>query len=112
MNLNALYKRWKAFVARMNEFGVPVPTARDPKTGKGSVSFSLVVISTALVVMGIVGKWSKLAGDIDLDNAMEFLWSALAIYFGRQWQTKSGMKIEGSVEQPQSQSQSEPPSQQ
>lgn len=93
-----LYKKWVKLVDRMNGKGVPLPTVRDPKTGMGSISLTLVFISSIFVIVGIVGKWAKIAGDIDMNNAMEFFYTSCALYFGRQWQMKSGTKIEGELQ--------------
>lgn len=93
-----LYKKWTQFVNKMNSKGVPLPTVRDPKTGMGSISLTLVFISSIFVIVGIVGKWAKIAGDIDMGNAMEFFYTSCALYFGRQWQMKSGTKIEGELQ--------------
>lgn len=103
MFVQALYKKWMDLVNKANEYGVPLPSVRDPKTGKGSISLTLVFISSILVIIGIVGKWSKVAGEIDMNNAMEFFYASSALYFGRQWQMKSGAKVEGSIADPQSQ---------
>ncbi len=92
-----LYTKWKHLVNKMNNKGVPLPTVRDPKTGLGSISLTLVFVSSVLVIVGIVGKWAKIAGEIDMNNAMEFLYTSCALYFGRQWQMKSGTKIEGTL---------------
>jgi hypothetical protein len=97
MLANLLYKKWKNLVTKANSLGVPVPTVRDPKLGTGSISLTLVFISSLLVIIGIVGKWSKIAGDIDMNNAMEFFYASSALYFGRQWQ-KVGPKTEGSTD--------------
>ena len=98
MLANLLYKKWKNIVTKANSLGIPLPTVRDPKLGTGSISLTLVFISSLLVIIGIVGKWSKLAGEIDMNNAMDFFYASSALYFGRQWQIKAGTKIEGSIE--------------
>ena len=88
-----LLKKWQKLVSDANKLGVPVPSIRDPKTGIGSISLTLLFISSVLVILGIVGKWSKLAGEIDMGNAMEFFYASSALYFGRQWQTKTSAKV-------------------
>lgn len=93
MLVKLLYDKWKIAVDKANSMGVPLPTVRDPKTGMGSISLTLVFISSLLVIIGIVGKWSKIAGEIDMNNAMEFLYASLSLYFGRQWQNKSASKL-------------------
>lgn len=92
-----LYKKWIHLINQLNSKGVPVFTIRDPKTGCGSISLTLLFLSSLLVMIGIVGKWSKLAGEIDMNNAMEFFYASSALYFSRKWQTKSGTKIEGEL---------------
>ena len=91
-------KTWKKIVIKANESGIPLPLVHDPKQKIGSVSLTLVFISSILVVVGIVGKWSKFAGEIDMNNAMEFFYASTALYFGRQWQIKSSTKPEMSVQ--------------
>lgn len=84
---------WMKFVGQMNSKGVPMPMVRDPKNGLGSVSLTLVFISSLLVIIGIVGKWSKFLGDIDIANALQFFYASSALYFGRQWQLKDGISV-------------------
>lgn len=99
--------KWKNFVGRMNRAGVPVPTIRDPKTGVGSVSLTLVFVSSILVILGIIGKWSQAFGTVDVNNALEFFYASSALYFGRNWGSKTGGKLE-QAQQPQV-PQQEPP---
>jgi len=92
--MKALYKKWKMVVNRANAVGVPLPTIRDPKSGLGSVSLTLIFLSSLLVILGIVGKWSKSLGEIDIRNALEFFYASSALYFGRQWNKKADTKPE------------------
>jgi len=109
MLVNSLYKKWKNLVTKANSLGIPIPTVRDPKFGVGSISLTLVFISSLLVIIGIVGKWSQIAGEIDMSSAMEFFYASSALYFGRQWQLKDGTKIEGSTNSPSSPDSPNPP---
>lgn len=102
MNLSALYQKWKEFVACMNNKGVPVPTVRDPSSGSGSVSLTLLVISSAMVILGIFTKWSGKLGGVDVGNALEFFYASSALYFGRKFQTKKGNSIDGAGSSPDS----------
>ena len=70
MSLKDVTNNWKSFIVRMNEKGVPVPMAR--YKGEGSPALTLVVMSSGLVAIGIVGKWAGHLGGIDMNNAMEF----------------------------------------
>ena len=89
MKISAMLNKWKQFVVRMNDKGIPVPMVRDPNTLEGSVSLSLVCVSTLLVVVGIVGKWSGKLGGIDMVNAMQFFYASCTLYFGHSWVHKS-----------------------
>lgn len=90
MDMKKLYEKWKQFVRDMNAKGIPVPTIRDPKTGFGSISLTLVFLSSVIIIAGIVGKSAGALGGLDMNMAMEFFWTSTALYFGRQFQTKSG----------------------
>ena len=61
---------------------------RDPQTLEGSVSLTLVVISSFLVIVGIVGKWSGWLGGIDMNSAFNFFYASTTLYFGHTWITK------------------------
>lgn len=86
MGYRKLFEKWKNFVALLNKKGVPAPTIRDPKTGQGSVSLTLVFISSAIVIVGIIGNWSAKLGNVDMANAMQFFWTACTLYWGRKFQ--------------------------
>ena len=90
MTFKELINKWNKFVSDLNEKGIPMPTIRDPKTGFGSISLTLVFISSVIVVAGIIGKSAGVLGGLDMNSAMEFFWTATSLYFGRQFQTKSG----------------------
>jgi len=90
MLINTLYKKWAKLVSNFNKYGLPAPTIRDPKTGLGSISLTLVFVSSIFVIIGIVGKWSNKFGTIDVGTALEFFYASSALYFGRQWQSKRG----------------------
>ena len=44
------------YIEYLNKKGIPIPTVRDPKTQRGSVSLTLVAISSGLVIVGCVNK--------------------------------------------------------
>jgi hypothetical protein len=76
-----------------NICGLNIPMVKDPKTGLGSVSLTLLFISSIIVVVGLVGKWSGYLA-INLDNALEFFYAASALYFGRKWVGKTGNTVD------------------
>lgn len=92
--LKELWKKLSGLVAVANKYGIPIPMVRDPKTGIGSVSLTLVFISSIMVILGLVGKWSGRLGTIDIHNALEFFYASSALYFGRNWKTGASVKDE------------------
>ena len=102
MTINDVIDKWKKFVSDMNTKGIPLPTARDPKTGTGSVTFSLVVFSAGLCGLSIIFMLStsvaKLTTDFTLnpettaqvksafDSSFQFLIASLSAYLGRKFQ--------------------------
>lgn len=113
MNLIA---KWKAFVERMNSQGIPLPTARDPKTKVGSVTLSLVVFSAGLCgtsIMIMLGtSLAKLSTNFVLNaetstqihdafvSSLQFLVASLGAYLGRKMQKdpNGGVTLESSTD--------------
>jgi hypothetical protein len=87
MSVKAIYTKWKKFVSDMNDKGIPLPMVRDPNSLEGSVSLTLVVMSSMLVVAGIVGKWAGFLG-IDMASAFNFFYASTTLYFGHSWVNK------------------------
>lgn len=99
MNILELKDKWFSFVNKMNRLGVPVPTVRDPKTGKGSITASLVVVSAGLfgfcilfMLATVVSKWAGVFIMTDqafsslktaADYSWQFLMTAIGAYLGR-----------------------------
>jgi hypothetical protein len=85
--LQKLLKELRKLVHTANMYGIPLPMVRDPKTEIGSVSLTLVFISSVMVILGLVGKWSGRLGVVDINNALEFFYASSFLYFGRNWRT-------------------------
>jgi hypothetical protein len=85
MDIGSIYTKWREFVEKMNDKGIPLPMVRDPQTLEGSVSLTLVVMSSFLVVVGIVGKAAGLIGGIDMNSAFNFFYASTTLYFGHSW---------------------------
>ena len=83
MSIQDFLASWKSFVTKMNEKGVPMPMAR--YKGEGNPALTLVIISSVLVIVGIVGKWSGKLGGIDMVNAMQFFYASCTLFFGHSW---------------------------
>ena len=82
-----------AITRAANQRGINLPMVKDPKTGIGSVSLTLVAISSVMVIIGLVGKWSGRLGTVDIHNALEFFYASSALYFGRNWKSKDASLI-------------------
>lgn len=95
MNLSNFLEKWKEWVSKMNEKGIPMPTIRDPKTGLGSVSLTLVFISFNFCLIALVGKWSGRLGGVDPSQALNLFMVCAGLYWSRKMTSdKSGIKIE------------------
>lgn len=110
MNLIA---KWKAFVDKMNAQGIPLPTVRDPKSKEGSITATLVVVSSGLcsiTILIMLGTCvAKLKSDFNLTpettsqihdafmSSLEFLGMSLGAYLGRKMQRddKGGITMDG-----------------
>jgi hypothetical protein len=86
-----MMEKLKQLARKMNDLGIPLPNVRDPKTGKGSVSLTLVFISFNLCLVGIVGKWSKVL-DVDINQAINLFMVCAGLYWGRKFQHDSDEK--------------------
>ena len=64
--------------------GIPVFILRDPITQKPSASFTLLVVSSGLVIFGLLNKVAKLFDGVDIENALQFFYACAGLYFGRK----------------------------
>ncbi len=81
-----MFERWKQFVSDMNSKGVPLPMVRDGKTGRGSVSLTLLVATFTMWVISIVGKAAGALGGIDPSQTLNMFMVTCGIYYGRKFQ--------------------------
>jgi len=77
-----MIEKLKLLFQKLNEKGIPIPLLTDPRTKIGSVSLTMLVISFNIVLIGLVGKWSKYL-DIDLQQAIYWFMVCSGLYFGR-----------------------------
>lgn len=80
----------KELLNKMNKLGIPTPLMRDPKYGVASVSLTMMYTSFVICVVGLIGKASGYLGGIDMSQALTLLGITSSLYFGRQFNTKSG----------------------
>jgi hypothetical protein len=79
----------KKLLKDLQEKGLPIVVLRDNLTGKPSITYSFFVISGILVMLGLIGKFAKVSGGIDMDNALNFFYGCGAMYIGRKITNKS-----------------------
>lgn len=93
MTLADIRKKWLDLVNLANSKGLPLPTIRDPKTGMGSISLTLVVLSFNIWVASIIGKVASDAGGINPDQTLNMFLACAGLYFGRKFQ-RDGNKVD------------------
>jgi hypothetical protein len=87
MNIaEALVEKLKELASSANKDGIPVPMVRDPKTGKGSATLTMVVVSFGVAILLLGGKAVNLVGTIDYNNVLWLLGVTLSAYLGRKFQ--------------------------
>lgn len=92
--LKTLFAKLLELTRRANQHGINIPMIKDPKTGIGSVSLTLVFVASIMVILGLVGKWSGKLGVVDINNSLEFFYASCALYFGRNtWTGKGAEKL-------------------
>ena len=74
----------KSIILAWNNQGINLPVMRDPITGKGSISATLVVISSFFVIL------SLFVPAISNSGAFEFYIASATLYLGRKYQSKNG----------------------
>lgn len=82
--MKKLKETQKKLVDWCTKKGIPIVVFRDPVTHKPSASFSLLVISSGLVIFGLLNKIAKLVDGVDIDNALQFFYACAGLYFGRK----------------------------
>lgn len=77
----------KALLLSLNEKGILFPVVHDPASKRGSITATMVVVSFGICALGVIGKASKLLGEIDLTAAHSLLVISLSAYLGRRMQS-------------------------
>lgn len=75
----------KEFIKQLQDNGIPVILFRDYKTKAPSISFTLVIISAVIVILGLIGKTTKLLGAVDIENSLSFFYGCAGMYIGRKF---------------------------
>lgn len=83
-----MLEQLKALIQRGNELGCPILVVRDPSSGKGSISATLVFISSIAVIASLVSP------KVNNSYAFDFFLASCGLYFSRKFTTKSGTSID------------------
>lgn len=81
-----MIEKLKELINKANELGVPLPLLRDPKSGRASVTYTMMVLSFNTALLGQLGKFTKLLGEVDMTSAMSLFVATSALYLGRKMQ--------------------------
>jgi hypothetical protein len=79
----------KKIMEKLNKAGVPLPVLRDPQTGLGSVTLTLLFISANVVLIALLNSFAKVFKGVDTENALQFFLICLGGYLGRRFQGKN-----------------------
>ncbi len=105
-----LLDKWKNLVNTLNEKGIPIPTARDPKTKVGSVSFTMLAVSfglmslcTGMSIGLIVSKWAGFFTDnadalMSLKEGFFMAFQMSGLSAGLYWGRRLTVSKSGTVE--------------
>ena len=85
-----ILEKIQEYLKDKNTNGIYVPMIRDPKTGSGSVSLTLVFISFNVNILGLIGRATKFLDGVSLEGANTLFLICVSLYFGRKLQTKVG----------------------
>ena len=77
-----MWEKLKGYIQKANELGVPLATVRDPATGRGSISATLVVLSSIALIASLVTT------KVNNSGSLEFFLASCSLYFGRHYQKK------------------------
>lgn len=83
----------------LNKFGIPLPMIRDPKTGLGSVSLTLVFMSSIYVQLALLNMFAQMFQGVDIVNALYWHGMSLALYFGRSFNKAGGISLDKDEEE-------------
>ena len=95
--MEQLIAKIKAFIAAMNEKGIPTPILRDMVTQQPSITYTMLVVSFALTVISSFKLGASVLG-LNFDQCRELLGYVGIGYIGRKYQ-KGNLTIEAKSEE-------------
>ena len=90
-----MFEKVKNWLIKMNQEGFPLPTLKDPSTGKGSITLTMFWVSFNIAILTLAGKVVKITGDVQYDNVLWLLGITGSFYLGRKMQAgKDGITVD------------------
>lgn len=83
-----MLEKIKNWLLSANAQGIPLPLLKDLKSGTGSYTLTMYFITFNLAVFTLLGKVTKLVGDVDYNNVLWLYGMSASIYLGRKYQKK------------------------
>jgi hypothetical protein len=84
-----MMNKLKSLIKELQDKGIPIIVLRDLVTNSPSITYTFFVLSGILVILGLIGKFARVAGGIDMDNALAFFYACSATYVGRKFTAPS-----------------------
>jgi hypothetical protein len=84
-----MWDKVKSYIQKANELGIPLPVVRDPLTNKGSITCTLVVLSSIMLIASLV------TSKVSNSGSFEFFLASISVYTARKMTNKSGTTIDG-----------------
>lgn len=98
--LHELKQKYLELISKANENGIPMPTARDPSTGKGSVTATMAVVSFFFVLLSSSKQASESLGVLEFSNLLSLFVSCMLFYTVRRFSfSKKGNDVDLKVEE-------------
>jgi hypothetical protein len=66
--------------------------------GEGSPALTLVVLSSTLVMVALIGKAAGFAGGVDFGNAIQFFYASCTLFFGHSWIHKDAKGVSDTLD--------------
>jgi hypothetical protein len=88
MNLQQFKDKIIDMSRKLNQNGIYIPLLSDPKTKMGSVSLTLLFLSSVYVQFGLINKFAKIVDGVDMNNALEWFLITSGLYFTRSLSKK------------------------
>ncbi len=85
-----MLEKIKELLSKANAKGIPTPMMRDPLTGVGSVSLTMLFISFNVVLVSLGGKLAGKFGGVNTDQAIYFFTICSGLYFARKMTSDKG----------------------